>query len=524
MEFLLPSQITLLPSIIISFLFIYYLLRKKKTTSNRRAPPEAGGGWPIIGHLPLFAGRKLVHKVLGALADKHGPIFTIRLGAQRAIVVSNSEIARECFTGSNDKVLLNRPKSIAAVHLSHNYANFGSSPYGPYWREVRKIAMLELLSNHRLTMLSHVWESEVKNSVKELYEKWVKEGSSSVEMNRWFEDMIFKFAVRLIAGKQLIIAGNGQPEVDEGIRKAFRAFFELMGVFTVGDAIPFLRWLDLGGYEKEMKRTGKKMDDLLQEWLDEHKRRKISGEAAEVDKGFMGVMLEILDGGTNNALKFDADTVNKATCMALALGATDTTTATLTWAVALLLNNPHALKKAQEELDSQIGGQRQVEESDIKNLVYIQAIVKETLRLYPPAQLIPPRETIEDCTVGGYHVPMGTTLFVNLWKIHHNPQVWPNPWVFRPERFLTTHKDVDLRGKHFDLLPFGSGRRGCPGISLGLQIVQFALASLVHAFEIATLDNEPVDMTESFGLTNVKAMPLEVVLTPRLPSRVYAGW
>lgn len=116
------------------------------------------------------------------------------------------------------------------------------------------------------------------------------------------------------AGKQLIIAGNGQPEVDEGIRKAFRAFFELIGVFTVGDAIPFLRWLDLGGYEKEMKRTGKKMDDLLQEWLDEHKRRKISGEAVEADKDFMNVMLEILDGGTNNALKFDADTVNKATC------------------------------------------------------------------------------------------------------------------------------------------------------------------------------------------------------------------
>ncbi|KAI8549773.1 hypothetical protein RHMOL_Rhmol06G0051400 [Rhododendron molle] len=516
MEFLLPSQITLIPSIIISFLFIYFVLRKNTTTTNERAPPEAGSGWPIIGHLPLLAGRKLVHKVLGALADKHGPIFTIRLGAQRAIVVSNSEIARECFTGSNDKVFLNRPKSIAAVHLSHNYANFGLSPYGPYWREVRKIAMLELLSNHRLAMLGHVWESEVKNSVKEVYEKWVKEGSCSVEMKRWFEDMILKLAVRLIAG-------NGQLEVDEGIRKAFRAFFELIGAFTVGDVIPFLRWLDLGGYEKEMKRTGKKMDDLLQEWLDEHKRRKISGDAVEADKDFMDVMLEILDGGTNNALKFDADTVNKATCQALTLGATDTTTTTLTWAVALLLNNPHVLKKAQEELDSQIGGQRQVEESDVKNLVYIQAIVKETLRLYPPTQLLPPRESIEDCTVGGYHVPAGTTLFVNLWKIHHNPQVWPNPWVFRPERFLMTHKDVDLRGNHFELLPFGSGRRGCPGISLGLQIVQFALASLVHAFEIATSDNEPVDMTESFGLTNVKAMPLEVVLTPRLPSRVYAG-
>lgn len=114
-----------------------------------------------------------------------------------------------------------------------------------------------------------------------------------------------------------IIAGNGKTEVDEGYREAFRAFFELMGTFTVADAIPFLRWLDLGGYEKEMKRTGKKIDDLLQEWLDEHKRRKISREAeeAEAEKHFMGVMFEILDGCTNDALNFDADTINKATCL-----------------------------------------------------------------------------------------------------------------------------------------------------------------------------------------------------------------
>lgn len=127
--------------------------------------------------------------------------------------------------------------------------------------------------------------------------------------------------------------------------------------------------------------------------------------------------------------------------------------------------------------------------------------------------------------MAGYHVPAGTTLFVNLWKIHHDPKVWPEPWEFRPERFLTTHKDVDMKGKHYELLPFGSGRRVCPGISFGLQVVQFTLASFVHAFEIAKSpanDDQPVDMTESFGLTNAKAMPFEVVLTPRLPSGVYA--
>lgn len=235
----------------------------------------------------------------------------------------------------------------------------------------------------------------------------------------------------------------------------------------------------------------------------------------------MDVMLDILAGGTNEALSFDADIINKATCLGLTLGGTDTTTTTLTWAVALLLNNPRVLKKAQAELDMHVGRQRQVEESDIKNLVYIQAITKETLRLYAPAQLLPPRESTEDCIVGGYHVAAGTRLFVNLWKIHRDPRVWPEPGEFRPERFLTTHNDVDLKGKHFELMPFGSGRRVCPGISFALQVVQFTLASLVHAFEITTQANEHVDMTESFGFTNVKAIPVEVLLTPRLCSELY---
>ncbi|KAG5543328.1 hypothetical protein RHGRI_016157 [Rhododendron griersonianum] len=484
MEFLLPSQITVIPSIFIFFLYLYCIHRKTTTTTNKNVPPEAGGGWPLIGHLPLLRGH--MGGLLGALADKHGPIFTIRLGVHRALVVSKPEIAKECLSGLNDNAFPNRPKSIAIDHLSYNYANFALSPYGPYWREMRKITVLELLSNHRLAMLCCVRESEVKSSVKEVYNKWAKEGSCLVEMKRWMEDITLK----LTAG---FIAGNGRINVDDGFQEAFKPFFDLMGTFTVADAIPFLRWFDFGGYAKEVKKTGKKMDDLLQEWLNEHKRQKKSGDqVAEAEKDFMDVMLEILDGGTNKILNFDADTVIKATCV-----------------------------KTQEELNTQIGGQRLVEESDIKNLVYIQAIIKETLRLYPPAVLVPPRENIEDCTVGGYHIPAGTVLFVNLWKIHHDPQIWPDPWEFRPERFLTTHKDVDLRGMHFELLPFGSGRRGCPAISFALQVLQFTLASLVHAFEIAMPSNESVDMTESLRFNNVKEMPLQVLLTPRLPSEVY---
>lgn len=202
-------------------------------------------------------------------------------------------------------------------------------------------------------------------------------------------------------------------------------------------------------------------------------------------------------------------------------GATETVTVSLTWALSLLLTHPNAMKKFQDELDIHVGKNRLVEESDLAHLAYLQAVIKETLRLYPAAPVGVPHEAMEDCIVGGYNIPKGTRLFVNIWKIHHDPEAWPDPYEFRPERFLMSHKDVDVRGQHFDLIPFGSGRRMCPGMSFGLQAVQLTIASLIHGFEFKTPSNEPIDMSVLPGLTNVKATPLEVLLSPRLPAEVY---
>ncbi|XP_022772432.1 cytochrome P450 82A3-like [Durio zibethinus] len=148
-------------------------------------------------------------------------------------------------------------------------------------------------------------------------------------------------------------------------------------------------------------------------------------------------------------------------------------------------------------------------------------LTKETLRLYPAAPLSVIHEAIEDCTVNGYHVSAGTWLIFNLQKIHRDQQVWSDPCEFRPERFLTTHKDVDVRGQNFELIPFGSGRRMCPGVSFALQILRLTLANVLHWFEFETPSDEPVDMREEAGLTSPKATPLEVHITPRLPAFLY---
>lgn len=495
-----------------------------KATSFSRAPPQAGGAWPIIGHMHLFGGRQLTHKILGDMADKYGPVFTIKLGSHRVLVVNSWEMARDCLS-VHDRAFSTRPSIAASKLLGYDLAMFGFAPYGPYWREMRKITTIELLSSHRIDMLRHIRASEVETAIRDLHKMWVRKGSAEsgvmVDMKQWFGELTLNIVLRMVAGKRYFGASaDGEEAEARRKQKIMRDFFRLFGVFVLSDAIPFLGWLDFNGYEKAMKRTAKELDILVGGWLEEHKQMRMLGGKEKQERDFMDAMLNILEKA--NISGFDADTINKATCLNLVLAGSDTTMTTLTWALSLLLNNPQVLNTAKDELDIHVGKDRLVDESDINNLVYLQAIIKETLRLYPPSPLIALRAAKEDCTLSvGYSIPSGTRLMANAWKIQRDERVWPSPDAFRPERFLTSHKEIDFKGQNFEFIPFGSGRRSCPGIALALRIVHFTLARLLHGFEVTKPSREDVDMTESHGLTNLKATPLEIFLIPRLNSRLY---
>ncbi|KAE8704173.1 putative Cytochrome P450 [Hibiscus syriacus] len=384
--------------------------------------PEAGNSWPVIGHLHLLRGPKPPYIILSEMADKYGPIFTIKMGVHRDLIVSDHETAKECLS-INDKAFASRTSTLAMEFLSYNHAMFGFAPYENHWHQMRKLATLELLSNYRLERLKHVRESEIKTSLKELYQL-----SALGPEERWM----------MIVGKRIPSSGN--DEESEKWKKALKDFFDLSGKFVISDALPFLRWLDIGGDERLMNKNG--------------------------NEDFMDVMLSL----AVETEKHDADTINKATCLAMILAALDTTMVTLTWAMSLLLNNRDELKKLQQELDIHVGKDRLVQESDIKNLAYLKTIIKETLRLFPTGPLGVPHESTEDCMVSGYHIPAGTRLIVNISKIHRDPQVWSDTCEFRPQRFLTTHKVIDFKGQNFELIPFRSGPRMCPGVSFCWEI------------------------------------------------------
>ncbi|CAH8364309.1 unnamed protein product [Eruca vesicaria subsp. sativa] len=502
-----------------SYLLIKSLIRPK---NKKRLPPMAAGAWPIIGHLRAFDNGQPTHVTFSALSDVYGPVFMTKMGSVNTLIVNSQDIAKEIYT-VHDKVL-NRPVPVASKLLGYNGSFLTFSNESSYWREMRKIAVSEILSTSVMDMLKHTRAREVDVAFRELYSKWEQKGDSQkgvlVDMKQELHDLTTNISLMMIAGKRYFGA-NLNCETEEAMRckKLIRDFIDYMGTYLLSDLVPPLGWLEWR-IKRDMKKTASEIDEVLEAWVDEHKKkRKDSGEGFE--KTFLDLLIEIFEQKTPGLA--DAHTTTKAICLNLVLSGSETAIVVLVWAVSLLVNNPHVLRKAQEELNRITGKDRVVEETDLKDLVYLQAVIKETLRLYPPITLVAYRDVTEalDIANGKFHIPAGTQLLVNAWKIHRDPSLWSNSERFEPERFLTINSEINVAGHSYKLFPFGLGRKACPAIPLGMRMVQYILARLLQSFDVVRPSSQDVDMTGDSGLVNLKATPLEVFITPRLHKSLY---
>ena len=191
------------------------------------------------------------------------------------------------------------------------------------------------------------------------------------------------------------------------------------------------------------------------------------------------------------------------------MAGSETTSSTIEWALTELLTNPESLNKAKAELAQAVGADRTFEEDDIDNLPYLKAVIKETLRLHPPIPFLVPRRAMEDTNFQGYHIPKDTQVLVNAWAIGRDPEVWDEPWSFKPERFLGS--TVDYKGQNYELIPFGAGRRMCAGVPLAHRMLHLILGSLLHKFDWELDCKEKIDMNDRMGITVRKAEPLIAV-------------
>ncbi|CAI8608181.1 unnamed protein product [Vicia faba] len=488
---------------------------------NHNKIPKPCFALPFIGHLHLLSTKEPYFRTFSTMAEKYGSIFSLRIGCHKTLVVSSREIAKECLT-KNDKFFASRPNVAAGRYMGYNNAVLALAPYGDYWRNMRKVATIELLSSHRLEKLKHVRDLEIYSLVKDLY-TFVKNsnGSYEVPISKFLDLMTFNIIVRMIVGKRFSGETINQEDSEAWrLRNAIKDATYLSGVFVVADAIPFLSWFDFQGHVSFMKRTAKEMDFILDKWLHEHYRKRDDGQNSKYEDDFMDVLISMFE-EDDEICGHKRDVVIKATSMILILTGSGSTSITLIWALSLLINHPKILKQAQQELDTNIGKHKWVQESNIKDLKYLQAIVKETLRLYPPAPLTGIREATDNCHVAGYHVTKGTRLLINLWKLQRDPLIWSNPNEFQPERFFNTHNHIDFHNQDFGYVPFSYGRRSCAGSTFGLQVLHLTLARLIQGFDIYTKEGNEVDMSEALGLALPKKNPLEVMLQPRLPLELY---
>nr|WNT44091.1 CYP82BD2 [Corydalis yanhusuo] len=540
---------------VLLFLFIIYLVHlilspSSKNSQLRQQPPKVPGAWPLLGHIDLMS---LPFDKFCTLADKYGPVYRIQLGTQDNIVVNSWEMSKECFT-TNDKLFSNRPVPfVHKYHFNSDYS-FNHIPYGSLWRDFRKIAAVALFSSIRLEMQRHIRTSEVNLWFNHLYMLWKKgERTSggetapavSVQMSSWIKDVFFFVLFDIIIGAddddQQQNGGLSMKDTGKKYKKVLDNALHLMETtFAISDFLPFLEWHDkLTGKTTALEKNSKEMDSFQEMWLQEYRRRDLSRKSSGVivdnnisedqDDQVKPYMESLLSTIQNHPqfVGLDADVIIKTACKDMMFGGYQTITIALPWALFYLMNNRHVLDKARKELDEHIGMERQVEESDLKQLPYLNTILKETMRLYIPGDDFLARVPSEDCEVGGFHVKAGTTLIINLRKIHRDPNIWPEPLEFKPERFLigNTNEGVDVKGQNFELVPFGTGRRMCPAVTFALRLMHLVLARLIHGFELNIPKPDGTADTSagaSIPLTDGKMAHLKLLISPRLASEAYA--
>ncbi|XP_050381345.1 trimethyltridecatetraene synthase-like [Argentina anserina] len=474
--------------------------------------PPGPKPWPIIGNLDLIG--NLPHRSIHTLSQKHGPIMQLKFGSFPVVVGSSVEMAK-AFLKTHDVTFAGRPKIAAGKHTTYNYSDITWSPYGPYWRQARKMCVMELFSAKRLESYEYIRKEEMHALLRGLH----KSSNTNIVLKNNLSDLSLNVISRMVLGKKYTDESKDSIVSPDEFKTMLDELFLLSGVLNIGDSIPWLNFLDLQGYIKRMKALSKKLDRFLEHVLDEHNERKKAKDFVATD--MVDVLLQLAD-DPNLEVKLERDGV-KAFTQDLIAGGTESSAVTVEWAISELLRKPEIFKKATEELDRVIGRERWVEEKDIANLPFLDAIAKETMRLHPVAPMLVPRESREDCQVAGYDIPQGTRILLSVWTIGRDPNLWENPDEFCPDRFIG--KDIDVKGQDFELLPFGSGRRMCPGYSLGIKVIHSSLANLLHGFTWRLPDgmkNEDLNMEEIFGLSTPKKFPLVAVAEPRLPAHVYS--
>lgn len=488
---------------VLSATYLYYTSRSR-SLSTQRLPPSPPG-WPVIGHLHLLT--DMPHHALAELATTmRAPLLRLRLGSIPAVVISKPDLARAALT-TNDAAMASRPHLLSGQFLSFGCSDVTFAPAGAYHRMARRVVVSELLSARRVATYGSVRGKELRRLLAHLTKNTTPE--APVDLSECFLNLANDVLCRVAFGRRF---PHGK---DDKLAAVLAEAQDLFAGFTIGDFFPELEPLasTVTGLRRRLKSCLADLREVCDDIVEDHisgKHQRIPGDREE---DFVDVLLRVQKAPDLEVALTDDNL--KALVLDMFVAGTDTTFATLEWVMTELVRHPRILKKAQDEVRRVVGCKGRVEESDLAELHYMRAIIKETFRLHPAVPLLVPRESVAACTLGGYHIPSKTRIFINTFAMGRDPEIWENPLEYSPERFEGAGGEIDLKDPDYKLLPFGGGRRGCPGYTFALATVQVSLASLLYHFEWALpagVRAEDVSLEETFGLATRKKEPLFVAV------------
>ncbi|KAF7813571.1 cytochrome P450 CYP736A12-like [Senna tora] len=504
---MLPSKIAIL-ALFLLLIFLYFLstfLRPNNQTKHPQKRPPGPLGLPIIGHFHLLG--KLPHRSLYSLSKKYGPMMSLRLGQIPTIVVSSPELTK-LFLKTLDPKFANRPKVQVTDLIFYGSKGMAFGEYSPYWCDMRKLCNQHVLGAPKIALFGPLRKQELALMVKSL-QKDAKLGEV-VNVGEKVHGLMKEIVYKMIFGR----SNDDEFDLEGLVSQALN----LVGEFNLADYVPWLGAFDLQGITRRAKEIGEALDKALEKIVREHEEEASNAQKEGHHRDFIDILLSLMNQPLEDGQEHGMERENiKAIALDVILGSYDTAIVAIEWAFTELLRNPRVMKKLQHELETIVGMDKMVEEADIPKLNYLHMVVKETLRLRTVGPFII-RETLEDVTVNGYYIKKKTRILVNLWAMGQNPTLWSdNVEEFYPERFL--NNDVNISGNDFQLTPFGSGRRKCPGMLIGLTTVNLVLAQLVHCFNWELphgMTPCDVDLSETFGLTISRSKPLLAVPTCRV--------
>ncbi|XP_025819893.1 cytochrome P450 71A1-like [Panicum hallii] len=480
---------------------------------NRRSGklPPSPPSLPLIGHLHLIG--RLAHRSLHELHLRYGGgacgLLFLQLGRRRTLVVCTAAAAADLFR-NHDLAFASRPRSVAADRMMYGCRNVSFAPYGEDWRRGKKVAVVHLLSPRRVASFAPVRAAEAAALVARA--RRAAEAGEAVELR----ELLYGYTNAVVTRAATGAAGA----TAERLKQLMGNTAALVTGFQPEDVLPdaparFVTWAT--GLDKKLDDMAEAWDKFLSEIVAAHEEKRGGCAGEEEDEDFLDVLLRLRREGADG-LELTDDRI-KATIKDMIAAATGTSSETLEWAMAELVANPRVMAKLQDEITRVAGAaadELAIAEADLDKMEYLKAVFKEVLRLHPPAPLLVPHESTAPAVVRGYEIPARTALFVNAWAIGRDPAAWDAPEEFRPERFVGGGPAADFRGTDYELIPFGAGRRMCPGINFALPVLELALASILCHFDWelpAGMRPADLDMGEAPGLTTPPRVPL--VLVPR---------